>query len=224
LQVSEAAATVAVMAKKKPDLPPDPDRVLRESAGTYRTEDGRFELRQGGVGWYLIDSERTNELGQELLHGPFGTLKEARNEIPAARKVVQLAGPKPRPVKTLLPSPQPAPPPKTWIDHLPESEQADVRRLIKALGRAGIAHADALVKDARGSSEPLIAKALIERRLTALVDEASASDRNGRRDLIRRVIGILADDGLALGQPLPNWELVERDAERERPRRLRPTI
>jgi hypothetical protein len=52
------------------------DRVVRESAGTYRTEDGRFELRQGGVGWYLVDLERTNELGQELLHGPFGTLKE----------------------------------------------------------------------------------------------------------------------------------------------------
>lgn len=212
------------MAKKKPDLPPDPDRVVRESAGTYRTEDGRFELRQGGVGWYLVDLERTNELGQELLHGPFGTLKEARDEIPEARKVVQLAGPKPRSVKPLSPSPEPAPPPKTWIDGLPATEQADVRRLIKALDRAGIADADALVKDARASSEPLIAKALIERRLTALVDEASASERNGRRDLIRRVIGILADDGLALGQPLPRWELVEADSAHDRPRRLRPTI
>ena len=51
------------------------------------------------MGWYLVDSERTNELGQELLHGPFGTLKEARDEISEARKVVQLAGPKAAPAE-----------------------------------------------------------------------------------------------------------------------------
>jgi hypothetical protein len=221
LQVSEVAATVAVMPKKK-DAAPDPDRVVRQSAGTYLTEDGRFEIRQGGVGWYLVDLERTNELGQELLHGPFPTLKEVRDEIPAARKVVQLAGPKPRPRKAA--AGEPAQPPKTWIDHLPESEQADVRRLIKAVERAGVSDADALVKQARASTEPLIAAALIEQRLTGLVDEARPSERNDRRDLIRRVIGILADDGLTLGQPLPRWELVETSPDHEHPRRLRPTI
>lgn len=210
------------MAKKKADAAPDPDRVIRETAGTYRSEDGRFEIRQGGVGWYLVDSERTNELGQELLHGPFATLKEARDEIPAARKVVQLAGPKPRPRKASAPTPPP--PPKTWIDHLPEAEQADVRRLIKAVERAGIADAEGLVKNARGSNEPLIAKALIEQRLSQLIDEGGAAERNGRRDLVRRVIGILADDGLTLGQPLPRWEVVETDPDHQAPRRLRPTI
>ena len=201
---------------------PDPDRVVRETAGIYRTEDGRFELRQGGVGWYLVDSERTNELGQELLHGPFPTLKEARDEIPQARKVVQLAGPKARPRKA--PSAEPPPPPKTWIDHLPESEQTDVRRLIKAVERAGLTDADALVKKARSSSDPVIANALIEHRLEALVAEATPSERNERRDVIRRVVGILADDGLTLGQPLPHWELIETDSEYDRPRRLRPSI
>lgn len=210
------------MAKKKADAAPDPDRVIRETAGTYRSEDGRFEIRQGGVGWYLVDSERTNELGQELLHGAFATLKEARDEIPAARKVVQLAGPKPRPRKASAPAPPP--PPKTWIDHLPEAEQADVRRLIKAVERAGIADAEGLVKNARGSNEPVIAKALIEVRLSQLIDEGGAAERNGRRDLVRRVIGILADDGLTLGQSLPRWEVVETDPDRQAPRRLRPTI
>jgi len=212
------------MAKKKVELAPDPDRLVRESAGTYRTEDGRFEIRQGGVGWFLVDLQRTNELGQELLHGPFSTLKEVRDEIPEARKVVQLAGPKPRSRKASTPSREPPPPPQTWIDHLPGSEQADVRRLIKAVERAGIVDADALVKDARASSEPLIARALVEQRLSALVEEAAPSERNSRRDLIRRVVGILADDGLTLGQPLPKWELVESDPDRERPRRFRPTI
>src|SRR6187549_763784 len=134
------------MAKKKADAPPDPDRVTRQSAGTYRSEDGRFEIRQGGVGWYLVDSERTNELGQELLHGPFATLKEARDEIPQARKVVQLAGPKPRPRKSDAPTPSAPPPPKSWIEQLPEAEQADVRRLVKAVERAGMADAEALVR------------------------------------------------------------------------------
>jgi hypothetical protein len=212
------------MAKKKADLPPDTDRVVRETAGIYRTEDGRFELRQGGVGWYLVDSERTNELGQELLHGPFDTLKEARDEIPEARKVVQLASPKPRPASTKPAAKAPPAPPKTWIDKLPESEHADVRRLIRALNRLGMADAEDLVKKARTSADPLIANALIEQRLSALVDEAGPSQRNDRRDLIRRVVGILADDGLTLGQPLPRWELVETDPAHERPRRLRPTI
>lgn len=210
------------MAKKKADAPPDPDRVTRQSAGTYRSEDGRFEIRQGGVGWYLVDSERTNELGQELLHGPFATLKEARDEIPQARKVVQLAGPKERPRKP--DSPTPPAPPKSWIDQLPEAEQADVRRLVKAVERAGVADAEDLVKKARGSKEPLIARALVEQRLDQLIDEAGPAERNSRRELIRRVIGILADDGLTLSQPLPRWELVETDPDQDAPRRLRPSI
>jgi len=210
------------MAKKKSEQPPDPDRVVREAAGTYRTEDGRFEIRQAGVGWFLVDLERTNELGQELLHGPFQTLKEVRDEIPASRKVVQLAGPKPRPRKA--PSPEPPPARRSWIDELPEAEQADVRRLVKAVERAGIEDGEDLVRQARDSSEPLIAKTLVEQRLTALVDDAPASERNSRRDLIRRVVGILADDGLTLGQPLPKWELIEADPDRPEPRRLRPSI
>lgn len=209
------------MAKKKADAPPDPDRVTRQSAGTYRSEDGRFEIRQGGVGWYLVDSERTNELGQELLHGPFATLKEARDEIPQARKVVQLAGPKPRPPKPAAPPPAP---PKSWIDGLPEAEQAAVRRLVKAVERAGITDAEDLVQKARGTKEPMIAKALVEQRLSQLIDEAGPPERNGRREVVRRVIGILADDGLTLGQPLPRWELVETDSDQAAPRRLRPSI
>src|SRR4029079_17719284 len=129
------------------------------------------------------------------------------DEIPRARKVVQLSGPKPRPQKA--PAKESPPPPKTWIDRLPEAEQTEVRRLIKAVERAGAADADDLVKKARASSDPLIATALLEHRLSALVDEAAPSERNDRRARPRRVAGILADAGLTLGQPLPRWELVE---------------
>ena len=69
----------------KTDAPPDADKLVRQAAGTYRTADDRFEARDAGTGWYLVDSQRTDELGQELLIGPFPTLKAVRDELPKAR-------------------------------------------------------------------------------------------------------------------------------------------
>jgi hypothetical protein len=211
------------MAKAKTNEPADPNKLTRESAGSYRTGDGRFEVRQGGVGWYLVDLERANELGQELLHGPFPSLKEARAEIDNARKVVPLAKPRPRPTKPEGEAPAPPPPPKTWIDRLPESEQKEVRRLIATVERAGIDGAEKLVKEARSSEQPVLAAALVEHKLQALIDAAEPDDRRARRDLVRKVLAILADEGSLTGG-LPGWELVERDPDRKEPRRLRPTV
>jgi hypothetical protein len=69
----------------KSDAPADRDALVRQAAGTYRTGDDRFEVRDAGTGWYLVDSQRTDELGQELLIGPFPTLKAVRDELPKAR-------------------------------------------------------------------------------------------------------------------------------------------
>ncbi len=73
--------------KKSPqtDAPADPDALVRQAAGTYRSVDDRFEARDAGTGWYLVDAQRTDELGQELLIGPFPTLKALREELPKAR-------------------------------------------------------------------------------------------------------------------------------------------
>src|SRR5215216_3539643 len=73
--------------KKKPDTPADPDSLVRQSAGTYTSGDGRFEVRQSDKSWFLIDSQQTDELGQPLLHGPFASMKAAREAIPDARNV-----------------------------------------------------------------------------------------------------------------------------------------
>ena len=67
------------------EAPADPDALVRQAAGTYRSADDRFEARDAGTGWYLVDSQRTDELGQELLIGPFPTLKAVREELPKAR-------------------------------------------------------------------------------------------------------------------------------------------
>ena len=209
------------MAKKKTDEPVDPDKLIREVAGAYRTTDGRFEARQAGAGWFLVDLERTNELGQELLHGPFATLKEARAGIDDARKVVPLA--RPRRVAAAKAAPPP-PPPKTWIDRLPDDEQADVRRLIGAVEKAGFDDAEELVKKSRGSSQPVLAAALVERLLNELIEDAEPAQRRSRRDLVRRVLAILTDEGALTSPPLPRWELVERSPDQELGRRLRPSV
>jgi len=62
----------------------------REVAGRYLTRDGRFAVEQSSSGWLLIDIEATDELGQPLVRGQFGTREQAREAIDDTR-----AGPAP---------------------------------------------------------------------------------------------------------------------------------
>ncbi len=39
------------MAKRKAPEP-DPDRLRRQQAGTYRSEDDRFDVREADAGWF----------------------------------------------------------------------------------------------------------------------------------------------------------------------------
>jgi hypothetical protein len=50
--------------------PTDPNKLVRQAAGTYRTADQRFEVRGEGSHWFLVDSQSTDDLGQELVRGP----------------------------------------------------------------------------------------------------------------------------------------------------------
>lgn len=216
-------------AKKKAAMAaPEPDDLSRESAGTYRSGDSRFEVRQSGGTWYLVDLERTNDFGQELIHGPFATLKEAREAMPGARKVTPL----PRPKLTaeakraaVKPAEPPLLPPPSWIDQLPAVEAKEVRRLIAALEREGLADPENLVRGARKPGGPSLASRLIEHRLEALVEGDEPDERGRTRELVRRVANILTEDGALTASPLPRWELVETDpGESPRPRRLRPKV
>ena len=51
-------------ATSKTETTADPDKLVRQQAGTYRTTDDRFEVREADVGWFLVDSEQTNEFGR----------------------------------------------------------------------------------------------------------------------------------------------------------------
>jgi ribosomal protein S18 acetylase RimI-like enzyme len=66
--------------------PAETDSTLkREVAGRYVTRDGRFAVEQSSSGWLLIDNDATDELGQALVRGQFGTREAAREAIDDAR-------------------------------------------------------------------------------------------------------------------------------------------
>jgi hypothetical protein len=195
----------------------DPNKLIRSKAGTYRTGDDRFEVRQAALGWFLIDSSSTDELGQELTRGPFPTLKAVGDELPEARRTT--IKPLPRPRATGRPrtsaskpkSKKAAPRARTWLDRLPDAEAAAARRLIRALSLEGIDDADALVRAARKADEPIIARHVLERRLERLLDELPKAEREAGRRLVTRVVELLATGGTTLFDPMPGWVLMPLD-------------
>lgn len=71
---------------KKP-VEADPDRLVRERAGSYVSEDRRFRVSSDSAGaWYVADTERVNEMGLELLLGPLTTLAAARAALTNQRE------------------------------------------------------------------------------------------------------------------------------------------
>jgi hypothetical protein len=190
----------------------DPNKLLRRLAGTYRTSDERFEVRQAGIGWFLVDSSVTDELGQELVRGPFPTLIAVREALPDARRTTLKSLPRPkaaRPAAKPPDRPKAVTAPPSWIDELPKAEAAAVRRLIKALTLEGITDADQLVRADRQGQQPSIVEKLLEHRLDALVDELQEDERDAARRLVQRVVELLSVNGTAQFDPLPGWSLVE---------------
>jgi hypothetical protein len=193
------------MPKRSADAPPDPDKLVRQAAGSYRTADDRFEARQAAQGWFLVDTDQSNEFGQELIHGPFGTLKDLREAIPGSRTAKRIAMPKaPKPPKGGAREEPKKPKPPTWIEKLPPAEGRAVRKTIAALERDGITDAELLVRRDRDGLLPALAIRRIERRLAEAGEGASPKERK----LIQQVAEILSAEGRPT-DALPGWTLVE---------------
>jgi hypothetical protein len=80
----------------------DKPKLKRETAGRYRSEDGRYVVQQQSGPWWVMDTEQTDELGQPALHGPFASLSEATDAIttlPAASKAQPKKAAKQAPAK-----------------------------------------------------------------------------------------------------------------------------
>ena len=210
---------------KKEGLAAGPDDLVRTSPGGYRSGDGRFEVQKSDARWFIVDTEQSNEFGQQLIHGPFATLEDVRAAVPASRDIKPLLRtPRtPAAAKPAVPRPRKPVPPPSWIDRLPAREAEEVRDLIKALEAAGVADAEALVRRDRDSPFALAAVAIIEGSLKALVGDAPEVERQRLRRAIKRTVEILTDDGIQTVRPLPRWELREtpRDSSRP-PRPVRP--
>jgi len=199
------------------DARTDPDKLVRQAAGTYRTGDDRFEVRgSSSSGWFLVDTEQANDFGQELILGPYGTLDAVREAIPSARssKVTSIRRPSAGKAAISKKKAPPPPPPPSWIDKLPKPDAASVRRLIGALEAAGISGAEDLVRRDREGIGPAVATRLIERRLEAIVAELPERGRDGAREILRRAAVALTVEGRAAGD-LPGWMLVEIGPEPE---------
>ena len=220
------------MPKRAAKPPPDPDSLVRQQAGTYRTPDERFEVREADQGWFLVDANQTDDFGQPLVRGPFSTLKAVRAALPDARSATPAARPRPATKATAKRStakagpstakPKPAPPPPpSWIDELPAADASAVRRMIKALEAEGIERPEQLVRRDRGGMSPVVAETRIRRALDALLDGASKEERT----LAARIVELLASGGREGPGGLPGWSLVELGPEPEPPnRRLRPSL
>lgn len=200
----------------------DPDKLAREQDGTYRSGDGRFEVRDGGTGWFVSDAEQTNDFGQELISGPYPTLKAAREALPSLResKVVPMRRRAPSKASKKKTARAKAPPtPTTWIDELPKDEASDVRRLVATLEGAGITDAQALVRRDRDGLLPAVATRLIEQQLDVLADELPEPAREGAQQLIRRAAEIVTSGSANAPKGLPGWALVETGPEPDPPNR-----
>lgn len=81
----------------------DKPKLKRETAGRYRSEDGRYVVQQQSGPWWLMDTEQTDELGQPALHGPYASLSEATDAIttlpPATKSSTKKAAPRKTPGK-----------------------------------------------------------------------------------------------------------------------------
>ena len=74
---------------------PDAPKLKRETAGRYRSEDGRYVVQQQSGPWWLMDTERTDELGQPALNGPYASLSEATDAIATLPATAQAPAKKP---------------------------------------------------------------------------------------------------------------------------------
>ena len=201
------------MPAKTPKKPAEPDDLVRQEAGNYLSGDDRFEVRQSDSAWYLVDRQQTNEFGQELMHGPFGSMKAAKGAMAGARDIKPLLRSAKRPTKA-QPKKEPPKPPPSWIDKLSQADASVVRKQIRALEREGVDDPEGLVRKDHQARTPAVASALLRRELDKAIDKLPKNDQPTARAALARISEIVAG-GDRNRDPLPGWALVEVGPDRE---------
>jgi hypothetical protein len=222
-------------------LKDDGPTLKRETAGRYGSTDGRFTVEaEGANAWYMADEEQVDQLGQPVLRGPFPTLAAARiavaearstpvsgRDLPKAMQPPQAhgrsagqkrgerpAGRAPRPRRSVHAADREAEMPP-WLAELAPNQRAAAQRLADELKGLGIDEPETLVADDLLSDEPLIAQAILLRRLRERLHSGQDAEA---------VLDVLRDEGFrpGAGRPPFGWRLVEVDRQgKPTERRLR---
>lgn len=158
--------------------------------GRWQSQDGRFTVEQESGTWVVVDSEQTDELGLQLVRGPFPTLTAAREAIegfretgpaksPLAEKMAKApkadAGESTKGSRSKPAKPEPPAEPR-WLRELDDADRKRYRSLVRRLEEWGIDDPEAIARAEVADDLPALAERALERKLAGAKSAREAID------------------------------------------------
>ena len=195
--------------KAREPVEADPNRLVRQKDGGYRSEDERFAVNESNGTWFIADHEAADDFGLPRVAGPFPTLKAVRESLPEVRNAPASARRPIRQPKSTKKPAVPRPTPKTWLDRLSSAQRSRATRIVEALTELGLEDAEQIARRRiEGQADSTLARRLVRARLDRLIADADADDVGAVAEAVARELSQGRVD-----HDLPGWALVETDPE-----------
>lgn len=212
----------------------DDTSLKRLGGGRWASRDGRFRIESESGRWVVVDEEQTDELGLPRVHGPYGSLGDARTALerlatsapepsPLAERLATVkARPAPKRAATAADDarvgrrtprerPKPDEVPEPWLADVPPAEHERARRLRDRLARLGVDEPERIVVADVIGTRPVVAEALVRQRLASIVAPALEGNARAKAEDVDALVDRLLDALTAeAADGLPGWMLVER--------------